>query len=105
MIMTRRPKQESEELHQRILDCCQVLNLPLDRDELDGVLRRAEQEQVSHLELIYRLLSVPAQQRRERSTELRIQKAKFRDPVTLEAFDWKFNAQFIDRVQMFMALT
>ncbi len=92
MIMTRRPKQESEELHQRILDYCQEQNLPLDRDELDGVLRRAEQEQVSHLELIYCLLSFPAQRRRERSTELRIQKAKFRDPVTLEAFDWKFNA-------------
>jgi DNA replication protein DnaC len=98
--MSHRPKQGSDELRQRILDYCQVLNLPLDRNELDQVLRRAEQEHASHLELVERLLSVPAQRRRERSTELRIQKAKFRDAVALEAFDWKFNAQFIDRVQM-----
>jgi DNA replication protein DnaC len=98
--MNGRPKPKADELRQRILDYCQTLSLPLDRDELDGVLRRAEQEHLSHLELVERLLSGPAQRRRERSTELRIKKAKFREPVTLEAFDWKFNAQFIDRVQM-----
>ena len=59
--MPHRPKQGSDELHQRILDYCQMLNLPLDGDELDQVLRRAEQEHVSHLELVEHLLSVPAQ--------------------------------------------
>ncbi len=98
--MTDRPKPKADELRQRILDHCQTLGLPLDGEELDGVLRHAEQEQVSHLELVARLLSGPAQRRRERSTELRIKNAKFRDAATLEAFDWKFNAQFIDRVQM-----
>jgi DNA replication protein DnaC len=98
--MTRRLKQGTDEQRQRILDHCQTLRLPLDRDELDGILRRAEQEHVSHLELVERLLSVPARRQRERSTELRIQNAKFREPVTLEAFDWKFDAQFVDRVQM-----
>ena len=58
--MAHRPKQGSDELSQRILDYCQVLNLPLDRNELDHVLRRAEQEHASHLELVERLLSVPA---------------------------------------------
>jgi DNA replication protein DnaC len=95
-----RPKPKPDELWQRILDYCQTLRLPLDRDEVDGVLRAAEQEHLSHLELAERLLSGPAQRRRERSTELRIKKARFRDPATLESFDWKFNAQFIDRVQM-----
>ena len=95
-----RPKPKADELHQRILEYCQTLSLPLDRDDLDGILRRAEQEHLSHLELVERLLAGPAQRRRERSTELRIQNAKFREPATLEAFDWKFNAQFIDRVQM-----
>src|SRR6266446_3250538 len=99
-IMPRRRNQATDERRQRILDYCQTLRLPLDGDELDDVLRRAEQEHVSHLELVERLLSVPAQRRRQRSTELRIQNAKFREPVTLETFDWKFNAQFIDRVQM-----
>jgi DNA replication protein DnaC len=35
-----------------------------------------------------------------RSTERRVQNAKFREPAALEAFDWKFNTQFLDRVQM-----
>jgi DNA replication protein DnaC len=98
--MTGRPKPKADELRQRILDYCQTLSLPLNGDELDGVLHRAEQEHVSHLELVERLLCGPAQRRRERSTELRIKTAKFREPATLETFDWKFNAQFIDRVQM-----
>jgi DNA replication protein DnaC len=98
--MTSRPKLKADELRQRILDDCQTLSLPLDRDELDDVLRRAEQEHASYLELVERLLSGPAQRRRERSTELRIKKAKFREPATLETFDWKFNAPFVDRVQM-----
>jgi DNA replication protein DnaC len=97
-MMTGRPKPKADELHKRILEYCQTLGLPLDRDELDGVLHRAETEHLSHLELVECLLS--AQRRRERSTELRIQKAKFREPATLEAFDWTFNAQYIDRVQM-----
>jgi DNA replication protein DnaC len=99
-MMTARPKPKADELHKRILEYCQTLGLPLDRDELDGVLHRAETEHLSHLELVECLLSGPAQRRRERSTELRIQKAKFREPATLEAFDWTFNAQYIDRVQM-----
>jgi DNA replication protein DnaC len=98
--MARRPKSKADELRQCILDYCQTLSLPLDGDELDGVLRCAEQEHSSHLELVERVLRGPAQRRRERSTELRIKKAKFRELVTLETFDWKFNAQFIDRVQM-----
>jgi len=98
--MSHSPKPGTDELRQRILEHCQTLGLPLDGNQLDRVLRRAEQQRISHLELIEDLLGVPAQWRRERSTELRIQKAKFREPVDLEAFDWKFNAQFIDRVQM-----
>ncbi len=100
MMTTGRPQPKADELHKRILEYCQTLGLPLDCDELDGVLHRAETEHLSHLELVECLLSGPAQRRRERSTELRIQKAKFREPATLEAFDWTFNAQFIDRVQM-----
>jgi DNA replication protein DnaC len=96
----RRPKLKTEEVQKRILEHCQTLGLPLDGDELDGILRQAEREHLSHLELAECLLAGPARRRRERSTELRIQNAKFREPATLEAFDWAFNAQFIDRVQM-----
>jgi DNA replication protein DnaC len=98
--MASRPKKTSDDLRQRILEHSQTLQFVLSADELDGVLRRAEQEHLSHLELAEHLLSVPAQKRRERSIELRIRNAKFRDTATLETFDWKFNAQYIDRVQM-----
>lgn len=99
--MTSRPKQTSDDLRQRILEHSQTLRFLLSPDELDEVLRRAEKERFSHVQLIEHLLSVPAQKRRERSTELRIKNAKFRDPAaTLETFDWKFNSQYIDRGQM-----
>jgi DNA replication protein DnaC len=95
----RPPKRDTEDLRQRILDCCETLRVPLNGEDLDEVLARAEKERFSHMELVEQLLSIPAQRRRERSTELRIQNARFRDPATLETFDWAFNAQFLDRVQ------
>lgn len=98
--MTRRAKPNPDDLRQRILEHCRTLRLPLDAEALDDVLTRAAKERLSHLKLIERLLALPAQRRRERSIELRIQNAKFREMATLETFDWKFNAQFIDRVQM-----
>lgn len=98
--MVRRPKPNPDGLRTRILAHCQTLRLPIVSDELDALLSRAEKEHFSHLELAEHLLALPAQRRRERSTELRIQNAKFREPTTLEAFDWKFNAKFIDRVQI-----
>jgi len=36
---TGRPKPKADELHKRILEHCQTLGLPLDCDQLDGVLR------------------------------------------------------------------
>lgn len=99
--MARHAKKTSDDLRQRILEHSRTLRFVLSPEELDEVLRRAEKERLSHLELIEHLLSVPAQRRRERSTELRIKNAKFRDPTAmLETFDWKFNGQYIDRGQM-----
>jgi DNA replication protein DnaC len=53
---------------------------------------------LSHLELLERFLSVPADGRRERAIERRIRLAKFRDEATFESFDWEFNRRTIDRV-------
>lgn len=99
--MTSRPKKTSDDLRQRILQHSQTLRVGLSGDELDEVLRRAEKERFSHLQLIEQFLSVPARTRSERSTELRLKKARFRNPTaTLETFDWSFNGQYIDRGQM-----
>jgi DNA replication protein DnaC len=99
--MPRRPTKTSDDLRQRILEHSETLRLLLNSDDLDEILRHAEKERFSHLQLIERVLSVPARRRRERSTELRIKNARFRNPAaTFETFDWSFNAQYIDRGQM-----
>lgn len=46
-----------------------------------------------------RFLAAPAHARREKSIERRLQLARFRDPATLESFDWEFNEKTIDQVQ------
>ena len=43
------------------------------------------------------VLGPQADLRRQRAIDRRIREARFREPVTLEGFDWDFNAQAIDR--------
>ena len=74
--------------------------MPLSAEQLDEVLRTAEQHGLSHLEFLQRLVGTQAQQRRERAIERRIHDAWFRDLKLLEDFDWKFNAATIDRAQI-----
>lgn len=64
---------------------------------MDETISRAEREGLSHLEFVHSLISDQAAGRRQRSIERRINEAKFRDPGTLENFDWKFNEATIDR--------
>ena len=70
------------------------------QEELDDVLRQAEQGSWSHVELLDRLLGERAQRKRQRTVERRIREARFPMGKTLESFDWEFNAQTIDRVQI-----
>jgi len=93
------PTNKNPQLQAKILDHLQTLGVPVSDEQLDGVLREAEQASWSHLELLDRLLQEQAEQRRQRAIERRIRQAKFDEIRTLEAFDWKFNAQAIDRVQ------
>ena len=65
-------------------------------EQVDQVLSDATLSKPSYLELLERFLSYPANLRRERSVELRLRRAAFRDPGTLESFDWEFNAKTID---------
>lgn len=86
-------------LRDQILQHFQTLKIPLTAEQLDETLSRAEREGLSHLEFVHGLVSDQASSRRERSIARRIDEAKFRDPGTLENFDWKFNEQTIDRAR------
>lgn len=87
-------------LRERVLADCAALKVPLRTEQLDALLGRAEQEGLSHLEFVHRLLSEQADQRRERSIAHRIREARFRDAHTLATFDWQFNAPAIKRTQI-----
>ena len=101
--MTRRrkpPTSPSHDLRQRILDYFQTLRIPMAEDELDAVLAEAEKRRWNPLELLSHLLGPQADLRRQRAIDRRIREARFREPVTLEGFDWAFNAKAIDRMQI-----
>jgi DNA replication protein DnaC len=68
--------------------------------DLDAALARAEKERWGLLEFLWRLLGPQADLRRQRAIERRIREARFREPATLENFDWNFNAPAIDRIQI-----
>ena len=94
------PTSPSHDLRQRILDYFQTLRIPMAEDELDAVLAEAEKRRWNPLELLSHLLGPQADLRRQRAIDRRIREARFREPVTLEGFDWAFNAKAIDRVQI-----
>lgn len=87
-------------LRERTLEYFRELKVSLPAERFDEVLAACEKEQTSYLEFLERLLSGPANERRAGGIARRIQHAGFRDEATLESFDWKFNAQTIDRAQM-----
>jgi DNA replication protein DnaC len=92
------PKKTNDQtLHGQILQHLETLNIPLKSEQLDEILSAAAKAKLSYLELLARVLSVPANLRRERSIERRLQAARFRDPATFESFDWEFNRETIDR--------
>jgi len=103
--MTRRrkpptPPNHSHDLRQRILDYFQTLRIPMAEEELDAVLAEAEKQRWNPLELLSQVLGPQADLRRQRAIDRRIREARFREPMTLEGFDWAFNAQTIDRRQI-----
>lgn len=90
----------SSELQGRILEYFQTLRVPLAAAELDAIVAQAEKERCSPLEFLCRLIGPLADLRRQRTIKRRIREAHFREPKTLEAFDWLFNAKAIDRRQI-----
>ena len=84
-------------MRERIQQYLQELKVTLPDVELDKILAASEQTQTSYLEFLERVLSGPANQRRENGIARRIRQAGFRNDYTLENFNWKFNAASIDR--------
>src|SRR5438067_108740 len=65
-----------------------------------SALASAQRERLSHEQFLHRLIAEQAERRRERSIAHRIREAHLRERKPLSAFDWEFNGQAIDRVQM-----
>src|SRR5271155_419004 len=93
-------KTATPELLDQLVDDFAALRIPVRREQLESVLRQAEQEGLSHLHCLRLLIGTQAAERRERSIAHRIKEARFRDIRTLATFDWNFNASAIDRVQI-----
>lgn len=68
-----------------------TLRIPVTADQLDAVLKIAQDQGLSHLDFLHRLLNEQAGLRRERSLQRRIKEARFRDLKPLSDFDWNFN--------------
>lgn len=74
--------------------------MPLGADAFDASLARAQREGMSHQQFLHLLIGEQAKQRRERSIAHRIREAQFAERKPLGEFDWEFNKQAIDRVQI-----
>ena len=96
----RSPINPSHDLRQRVLGYFQTLRVPLSAEALDATLAEAEKQRWGPLELLSGVLGPQADLRRQRAIDRRIREARFRAPVTLQGFDWAFNARSIDRVQI-----
>ena len=96
---TPRPTN-SATLRDRVLDHLAVLRVPIAPEQFDAAVARAERDGLSHLACLEAVLEEPANLRRERGIQRRINEARFREVRTLETFDWTFNARSIDRVQI-----
>jgi DNA replication protein DnaC len=84
-------------LHEDVTASLRTLGSAVSRDALDAALTAAEQESLGYLEFLHRLLAGPAEAKEQRALERRIRAAKFREVMTLEGFDWEFNAKGVDR--------
>lgn len=94
------PRNSDQTLRERIMHHLAILKISLTSQQLDEILTAVDKSKLSHLELLERVLSLPANRRWERGIERRIRLAKFRDPGTFESFDWDFNRPTIDRAEM-----
>lgn len=91
-------KKSDQTLREQVLQHLETLHVPMSTEEMDQALAAADKDQASRLQFLEQFLAIPANRRRERSIERRLRMARFRDPSTLESFDWEFNKDTIDRL-------
>lgn len=89
-------KPNEQTIRERIQLHLTTLKMPVTAEQVDKILSDAGKSQPSYLQFLEHFLSTPAGQRRERSVARRLKSAGFRDPGTLETFDWSFNEKTID---------
>ncbi len=98
--MTRSRKSETN-LRQQILQHLETLSILVTSEQIDEILHRSQQISIISLTVTRAVPgSARARRRCERSIERRLRMAKFRDGASLESFDWAFNQETIDQVQM-----
>jgi DNA replication protein DnaC len=93
----RTAKTAAPRLHGDVTAALRTLGVAVTPAALDAALSAAEQEPLSHLAFLHRLLAGPAEAKLRRALERRVRAAKFRELTTLEGFDWEFNAKGLDR--------
>jgi len=84
-------------LHEDVTTSLRTPGLAVSPDALDTALAAAERESLGYLEFLHRLLAGPAEAKGQRALERRIREAQFREVLTLDGFDWEFNAKGLDR--------
>jgi DNA replication protein DnaC len=94
--MSRRPKKDGKNepnpnLRDQILADFATLRVPVTAEQLDEVLKGAQDAGWSHLEFLHRLLADQAGLRRQRRIERLIREARFREALPLSTFNWNFN--------------
>jgi DNA replication protein DnaC len=78
-------------LRDQILADFATLRVPVSAEQLDEVLKKAQDAGWSHLDFLHHLLADQAGLRRARRIERLINAAKFREALPLSTFDWSFN--------------
>ena len=89
----RRPRPQTTVANRRdqILADFATLRVPVTADQLDAILKQAQDAGWSHLKFLHRLLADQAGLRRQRRIERLIHEAHFREALPLDTFDWNFN--------------
>jgi DNA replication protein DnaC len=104
--MKRQPKKKQPTkptstpgLRDQILADFATLRVPVTAEQLDAILKQAQDAGWSHLEFLHRLLADQAGLRRQRRIERLIKAAHFREALPLSTFNWSFNPA-IPRLQI-----